>query len=155
MNTRNLLIASVIGGLVTAFLAYVPIISFLNCLLCLPFWAGPILGTWYYKRETGMMPMNHALTVGAVSGVIAGVIGFIVGLLFTNQAALAQQLNQILPPGSVPPELAAGGASVLSGLLGILFAVIFGVIGGAIGGAIFKDKVPPVVPPAPPAPPVA
>jgi hypothetical protein len=148
MNTKNLIIASVIGGLVTAFLAYVPIISLLNCVLCLPFWAGPILGTWYYKRETGTMPMNHALTVGAVSGVIAGVIGLIVSILFTDTAALAQQLNQILPEGSLPPELAAGGASVLSGLLGIVFAIIFGAIGGAIGGAIFKDK--PTTPMTPP-----
>jgi len=148
MNTKNLLIASIIGGLVTAFFAYVPIISFLNCLLCLPFWAGPILGTWYYKRETGVMPMNHALTVGGVSGLIAGIIGFIVSLLFTNTADLTQQLNQALPPGSIPPELAAGGASILGGLLGLLFAVIFGVIGGAIGGAIFKDK--PTTPMTPP-----
>jgi len=148
MNTKNLLIASIIGGLVTAFLAYVPIISLLNCVICLPFWAGPILGTWYYKRETGTMPMNHAMTVGAASGVIAGVIGFIASMLFTNTAALAQQLNQVLPEGSVPPELAAGGASVLSGLIGLLIAVIFGVIGGLIGGAIFKDK--PTTPTAPP-----
>lgn len=148
MNTKNLLIASIIGALVTAFLAYVPILNLLTCVLCLPFWAGPILGTWYYKRETGTLPMNHALTIGAVSGVMAGVIGFIVSLLFTNTAAMMQQLNQALPPGSIPPELAAGGASILGGLLGLLFAVIFGVIGGAIGGAIFKDK--PTTPMTPP-----
>lgn len=148
MNTKNLVIASVIGGLVTAFLAYVPLISLLNCLLCLPFWAGPILGTWYYKRETGTMSMNNALTVGAMSGALAGVIGFVVSMLFTNTAALTQQLQQVLPPGSVPPELAAGGASILTGLLGILFAIIFGVIGGLIGGSIFKDK--PTTPTTPP-----
>jgi hypothetical protein len=149
MNTRNLLIASLIGAVVTVALTSIPFVNVLVCVLCLPLWGGPLLAAWYYKRETGVMTMNNALSVGALTGLIAGILAVIVGLM-VGASGMTQQLTQYLPEGSVPPEaLAAAAPSVLGSLLGILFYIFFGVIGGLIGGAIFKEKT------TPPAPPVA
>jgi hypothetical protein len=149
MNTKNLLIASAIGAVVTTALANIPIISLLNCLVCLPFWGGPLLATWIYKNQTGTMTMNHAIGVGTVSGLFAGVLGFILNLVVgpATSAAFASQLQQYMPAGSVPPEMFSAGTSVLFLLVGVVITILFGVIGGLIGGAIFKDK-PAATPPS-------
>ncbi len=153
MNTKNLLIASAIGAVVTTALANIPIISLLNCVVCLPFWGGPLLATWIYKNQNGTMPMNHAIGVGTVSGVLAAILGFILNLVMgPASAAMVNQLQQYLPSGSVPIDAANTGTPILFLLIGVVFTIVFGVIGGLIGGSIFKDKV---APPTPPAPPVA
>src|SRR5512146_2594178 len=127
MNTKNLLIASAIGAVVTTALANIPVISLLNCVVCLPFWGGPLLATWYYKRQTGTMPMNHAVGVGTVSGVFASVLGVIWNLVMgPASAAMVNQLQQYLPSGSVPIDVNAG-TPVLFLLVGVLFTIFFGV----------------------------
>ncbi len=53
MNTKNLLIAALVGGLVTEFLTNVPILNLLGCVLCVSFWIGPLLAVWLYRRLQG------------------------------------------------------------------------------------------------------
>lgn len=151
MNTRNLVVASLIGAVVTTALTSIPFVNLLICVVCLPLWGGPLLATWYYKRETGVMPMNHALAVGTVTGLLAGIFGAIVGLIIgpAASAAMLDLARQIAPPGTVIPTASDAGMTVLGMLGGVVFSTIFGLIGGAIGGAVFKDKS------LPPAPPVA
>src|SRR5512141_2798136 len=104
MNTKNLLIASAIGAVVTTVLAIIPLLS---CVVCIPFWGGPLLATWIYKRQNGTLPMNHAIGVGTVTGVFAGVFGFIFNLVAGPAASAAiSQLQQFIPAGSMPIDAA-------------------------------------------------
>ncbi len=142
MNTKNLLIASAIGAVVTAALATIPGVNFLICVVCLPFWGGPLLAAWIYKNQSGTMTMNQAIGVGALTGFFAGVLAGIISLTLgpAASAAMLKMLQQYAPAGSVPPTALSGGVSFLSLLGGVAIDTIFGVIGGLIGGAIFKDK---------------
>ena len=151
MNTKNLLIASAIGAVVTAALATIPGVNLLVCVVCLPFWGGPLLAAWIYKRQNGTMTMNQAIGVGALTGLFAGVLAFIINLAVgpAASAALVNLLKQYMPAGSAPlVPVSTGSASVLSLLVGVLVDVVFGVIGGLIGGALFKDKPAATPPPS-------
>lgn len=149
MNTKNLLIASGIGALVTTIVVSIPVVNFLICLVCLPLWGGPLLATWIYKRQNGMMPMNHALAVGVAAGVFAAVLSFLVSLALgpVTSAALLTLLEQYMPSGSAPIGPVNTTPTVGSLVFGVLVNAVFGLIGGLIGGSLFKDKA---VPPAPP-----
>lgn len=146
MNTKNLLIASLIGAAVTTIFANVPILNLVNCLVCLPFWGGPLLAAWFYKRQTGTMSMGQAVGVGTLAGLFAGLLGGLLSLVgMAGASGLENQLNQLnqyFPEGSVPPELFTGGAAFVFTLMGVLTNIVFGLIGGLLGGAFFKDKEP-------------
>jgi hypothetical protein len=152
MNTKNLLIASAVGALVTTAVVSIPFVNFLVCLVCLPLWGGPLLATWIYKRQNGTMPMNHAIAVGVVAGVFAAILSYLVGLVAgpATSAALMNLVQQYLPAGSAPIGPVNATPTLGSLALGIVLDAIFGLIGGLIGGSLFKDKVMPPVPPAPP-----
>ena len=144
MNTKNLWIAALIGAVVTTFFANFPVINFLNCLVCLPFWGGPLLAVWFYKRQSGTMNMNQAIYVGLLAGFLAGVFGFLFSLIgMAGAAGLMNQLNQYLPPEEVP-VLFTGATALMFTLMGVITNIIFGLIGGMVGGAIWQDKVPAV-----------
>ncbi len=142
MNTKNLLIASAIGALVTTVIVSIPVVNFLVCLVCLPLWGGPLLATWIYKRQNGTMPMNHAIAVGVVAGVFAAVLSFVVGLAVgpATSAALLNLLQQYLPAGSAPISPVSASPTVGSLVIGVLVDAVFGLIGGLIGGSVFKEK---------------
>ena len=65
MNTKNLLIAALVGGIVTEILTNVPIVNLLTCVLCVSFWIGPLLSVWLYRRMQGEVTMNQALLASA------------------------------------------------------------------------------------------
>jgi hypothetical protein len=144
MNNRNLLIAALIGAVVTTAFANIPIVNLLNCVVCAPFWGGPLLAAWFYKRQTGNMTMGQAVGVGALAGLFAGVLGFLLSFVgMAGASGLASQLNRFAPPGSLPPEMQSGLAGPMAlafNLAGVLTNIVFGVIGGLVGGALFKDK---------------
>ena len=79
MNTKNLIIASLIGGLISIILSNVPIINLVNCLLCAGFWLGPLFAVWFYKRQTGTVTLGQGAAIGALAGVWAGVFGLYPG----------------------------------------------------------------------------
>jgi hypothetical protein len=146
MNTKALLLASLAGGLASTFLSNVPIINFVNCLLCAGFWAGPLLAVWLYKRQEGTVTMGQAIGIGTLAGVWAGLFGFTLSLVgLAGVQALAQSYSRFLPSDS---SIDLGGAvtKIIFNVIGIGFNILFGLIGGLLGGAIFKPKA------APPAP---
>ena len=144
MNTKNLWIAALIGAVVTTFFANFPVINFINCLVCLPFWGGPLLAVWFYKRQSGTMTMNQAIYVGLLTGFLAGALGFLFSLIgMAGSAGLVNLLNQYMPPDQIPVWL-TGGTALLFTLTGVITNIVFGLIGGLIGGAIWQDKVPAV-----------
>ena len=147
MNTKNLLIASLVGGVVSTVLSNVPVLNLVNCLLCAGFWAGPLLAVWIYRRQSGTMTLGQAVAIGTVAGVWAGLFGFV--LSFAGQAgteALLQSYSQFIPADAGFDLPTAGALSVLANLVGVGFNVFFGAIGGLVGGAIFKTSsaAPPV-----------
>jgi hypothetical protein len=137
MNTRHLLIASVIGALVTTTFSNAPFLNQLNCLIFLPFWIGPLLAAWFYKYQTGRITPEDGITVGTVTGLFAGFLGF---LWVAGGLGLAAQIREYSPSGLMPADLWVGSAPTLFTLAGVLIHAIFGAIGGAIAGVIFSRK---------------
>jgi len=151
MNTKNLLIASLVGGIATAVLSNVPIVNLLNCVVCAGFWLGPLFAVWLYRRQTGTVTLGQGVGIGTLAGVWAGIFGFLLSLVgLAGAAALAHTYSQFLPAdaGGFDP-VAAGAVSVLFNLAGVGVTILFGAIGGLIGGAIFQTRPAPTEPAAP------
>lgn len=141
MNTKNLLLASLMGGVATAILTNVPILNWVNCLLCAGFWAAPVLAVWIYRRQTGTLTLGQGVLVGTVAGIWAGFFGFVLSRFGAAGAeALLQSYSQFLPSDSGFALPSATGLALVMDLLGVGFTIFMGVIGGLIGGAIFKTS---------------
>ena len=148
MNTKELLIAGLLGAIITLLLTNIPFVSLINCLLCVGFWVGPLFAVWFYKRRTGSVSVSEGIWVGVIAGAIAGVIGLLLSFVGAAGASgIVNQLNMLLPADG---QIDMGGAEGAIGgtiftLLGIFIDIFFGVIGGLIGVAIFKNKSQPQV----------
>ena len=143
MNTKEILIAGLLGAVITLLLTNIPFVSLINCLLCAGFWVGPLFGAWFYKRRTGSVNITAGIWVGVVAGAIAGVIGLVLSFFGAAGASgIINQINMLLP---AQDQISMGGAEgVIEGtiftVLGIFVDIFFGVIGGLLGAAIFKGK---------------
>jgi hypothetical protein len=145
MNTKNLLIAALVGGLTTVVLTNVPILNLLTCVICISFWIGPLLAVWLYRRLEGQVTFNQGLGIGTLAGVIAGLIGFL--LSFFNLAGVGDVVETLRSmPGIQEQDLQqmqalfSGPMLILFNLVGAIITAFFGVVGGLIGGAIFRSK---------------
>jgi len=81
MDTKNLLVNSLIGAAAIILLTNIPFVSFVNCLACVGFWGGAVLAVWLYKRAAGSITLGQAVLVGVLAGVFAGIIGFLLSFL--------------------------------------------------------------------------
>jgi hypothetical protein len=139
MNIKNLIIASLIGGVVSLIAVNVPFLNLVNCLLCIGFWGSAVLAVWIYQRMTGSVTLGQAVVIGMATGLWAGVIGF--GLSFiglAGGAALANSFKMVAPAEAKIdiPE----GSGVIFNLCGVGVDIAFGAIGGLIGGALFRPR---------------
>jgi hypothetical protein len=142
MNTKNLIISSLIGGIVIAALANIPVISLINCLLCMGYWVGSILAVWLYKKFEGTLTLGQGVAVGALAGLWSGLINFILGLISAaGIATVITAVNQILPPDTLDlqPDF-VGRLAILFNLVGVILNIVLGTLGGLIGGAIFQTR---------------
>lgn len=142
MNIKNLFISSLIGGIVIAAVANIPVLNFINCLLCIGYWAGAILAVWLYKRFEGTLTLGQGVAVGALAGVWSGIINLIVGLITTAGIATAfTAFEQVLPQDTLnlSSDFLASMA-ILVYIFGIILNIFLGTLGGLIGGAIFQTK---------------
>ena len=142
MNIKNLIISSLIGGIVIAAVANIPVLNFINCLLCIGYWAGAILAVWLYKRFEGTLTLGQGVAVGALAGVWSGIINLIVGLITTAGIATAfTAFEQVLPADTLnlSSDFLASMA-ILVYIFGIILNIFLGTLGGLIGGAIFQTK---------------
>ena len=148
MNTKNLLISSLVGGVISIILSNVPILNLVNCLLCAGFWAGPLFAVWLYKRQSGTVTVGQGAGIGALAGIWAGVFGLILAIFnFAGFGALIQSYAQFMPKdANIDPSM-FGAMGWLFNFVGVGFDIVVGTIGGLVGGAIFKTKT--SVPPAP------
>jgi hypothetical protein len=147
VKTRNLLLASLIGGAVSLILTNVPVINLVNCLLCAGFWAGPLFAVWIYKRQTGSVTLGQGVAIGALAGVWSGVIGLLLSLVnLAGIQAVMDSLAVLAPEGTDLGESLGTVESTLLNLGGVAFEIGIGAVGGLIGGALFRTKTAP--PPA-------
>jgi hypothetical protein len=143
MNTKNILLAGLVGAVITLVLTNVPFINLVNCLICAGFWVGPLFATWLYKRLSGSLSTKEGIWVGVAAGAIAGLIGFL--LSFVGAAGIAGVVNQLNAFMPVEDQIDMSGMeggifNVVGTLFGVGFDIIVGAIAGYIGALLFKDK---------------
>ncbi len=139
MNAKNLVIASLIGAVLTVFFSTVPILSCTNCLLCAPYWASAIFAVWIYRRLTGTLTLGQGVLIGLVAGMLAGLVGFVLNIIgLANSTEVLKSVQSYIPSDAnidIPMKTSVNFSC------GIGFEFIFSVIGGLIGGALFRtDK---------------
>jgi hypothetical protein len=143
MNTKHLLTASLVGGLISLALVNTPFVNLINLLICAGFWIGPIVAVWLYRRTAGTVTMGQAITVGLLTGVWHGVFGLLLSPL--GLAGAGSLLNEVRPFMSAQdlPDLEkslSGAGGLIFNPAGVAVDIVFGLIGGLIGGAIFHAR---------------
>jgi hypothetical protein len=139
MNTKNLLAASLAGGLISLVLVNTRFVNLINLLLCAGYWMGPIAAVWLYRRLEGTLTLKQAMLVGMLAGAWHALMG--VALSPLGLAGAGGVLNALRPLVSAQdlPDLEAaltGAGGMLFNLIGMAFDFAFGLLGGLIGGAI-------------------
>jgi hypothetical protein len=142
MNIKNFIISSLIGGIVIAAIANIPVINLINCLLCIGYWAGSILAVWLYKRFQGSLTLGQGVAVGALAGVWSGLINFIVGLIsVAGIATVITAVEQVLLAETFNLQGDfVGRMALLINIVGVFLNIFLGTLGGLIGGAILQTK---------------
>ena len=141
MNTKHLLTASLVGGLISILLVNTPFVNLINLLICAGFWIGPIVAVWLYRRLDGRLTFREAVIAGLLAGAWHGVFGLALSPL--GLAGAGGLLNAMRPLVSAQDlldmETALTGVSgILFNLVGVAIDVVFGFLGGLIGAAIFR-----------------
>jgi hypothetical protein len=139
MNSKSFWIASISGAAMSLLVSNLPIIGFVNCLVCGGFWGSTIFAVWLYQRMGNMLSVRRGATLGAVSGLIAGVLGFVLGFVgLAGAQGFLNSAQQFLPADATKGmnDIPAWGAYIFN-FLGVLFNIGFGALGGWIGAVIF------------------
>ncbi len=140
MNTRVLLIASVLGGLASTVLVNTPVLNLANCLLCAGFWLGPLLAVWIYRRQTGTVSLGQGVALGTAAGAWHGLLGLLLSFVgLAGGQALADTYARWLPAETGAEAALAGVEALVFNLIGVLFCIAMGVVGGLIGGMLFRE----------------
>lgn len=143
MNTKHLLIDSLIGAVVITLLANIPFVNLVNCLVCVGFWGGATLAVWLYRRASGPVTLGQAIAIGSLTGLFAGLIGFAFSFLGVSGAQGLLNTYGRLFAADANPDLESaltGNWVILFNLGGALINVLFGAVGGLIGGLILRQK---------------
>ncbi len=143
MNTKQLLTASLIGGLISTLLVNAPIVSWINLLICAGFWIGPIVAVWLYQRQAGSVTLSQAIAIGMLAGAWHALFGVLLSPLgLAGAGGLLREVQPLLSADDQGDALKAltGVNGVVFNLVGMMFDIIFGFIGGLIGGAIFWQR---------------
>jgi hypothetical protein len=142
MNSRNLWIACLSGAALTTLVSNLPIIGFVNCLLCAGFWGSAIFAVWLYRRLSGTPTVRQSAGIGALTGLLAGLLGFL--LSFAGLAGAQGFMNTfsrfMSPEDLKGMEAIPAWGGIAFNLIGVLFNLLFGTLGGLIGGAIFNAR---------------
>ena len=143
MNTKNLLIASLTGGLVSLLLANTPFVNLINLLICAGFWIGPIVAVWLYRHLGGAVTLREALLTGVLAGAWHALFGLLLSPLgLAGAGGVLQDLRPFMSAQDLSDleTTLTGVGGLLFNLVGMLVDIVFGVIGGLIGGAIFGAR---------------
>ena len=150
MNTRSFLLSAVIAGGLMGLFANLPLLNFVNCLLCLWIWLGGILAVFLYRRFAAGNPdltVAQGAGLGALSGFIATFIG---AAVFLVTGALSMPLIESMArglqvEGDLPFQTGGGfggifAAAMFFTALNVVLYPIFGAVGGMIGTGLFWKK---------------
>jgi hypothetical protein len=143
MNTKHLLTASLVGGLISAILVNTPFVNLINLLLCAGFWIGPIVAVWLYRRLDGSLTLREAIIAGVLAGAWHGLFGLLLSPLGLGGAGgLLNELRPFMSAQDLPDlETALTGlGGMMFNLVGVLIDIVFGLVGGLIGGAVFGSR---------------
>src|SRR5512133_1392391 len=140
MNTKNLVIASLAGGLISLVLVNTPFVNLINMLVCAGFWVGPIFAVWLYRRLGGTLTFRDAVLTGVLAGAWHGLFGLALSPL--GLAGAGGLLNDVRPfmSGQDWANLETsltGIGGMMFNLFGVVVDIVFGLVGGSIGGALF------------------
>ena len=149
MNTRSLILSTLIAGLVMALLSNIPVINFANCLLCMWVWLSGILAVFLYRRFEAAHPSltnGQGAALGALAGVFGALIGAVVGAFFgmifgaSMASAISLLQSQAGLQESMGPylDMLRGGAgfTLFGTLCNLVLYAAFGAIGGLIATAL-------------------
>ncbi len=143
MNTKNLLVASLVGGLISLILVNTPFVNLINLLLCAGFWIGPLIAVWLYRRLDGVVTMKQAIAVGTLAALWHGVLGLALSPLgLAGAGSLLNEARSFTSAQDLPALEATltGMGAIMFNFLGVVFDVFFGLLGGLLGGAIFGAR---------------
>ena len=143
MNTKNLLIASLAGGLISIVLVNTPFVNLINLLLCAGFWIGPIFAVWLYRRLGGALMLREAVITGLLAAAWHALFGLLLSPLgLAGAGGVLNELRPLVSAQDLPDLVAAltGLGGLLFNLVAVSFALTFGLMGGLIGGALFGAR---------------
>ncbi len=92
MNSKSMLIAAGIGGVIMLVLTKIPLISCLNCLFCVSYWGSGILTVWFYRQMEKANPgldVGQGIILGLLAGVAGAILASFVGAIFSGAGALS------------------------------------------------------------------
>jgi hypothetical protein len=169
MNTKSMLLAGGLAGIVMGVLAAIPLVGILSSCCCLwaGLWGSGILAVLIYRLSNKTQP-NLTIGQGVLLGLIAGAVGALLVSILSgistlvfgsmSNAAFMDYLNQI--PGAadsldassrqmIDQFAATSGSILFKTICDFVIFPLFGMIGGLIGTAlIWKNNPPAVQPPA-------
>ena len=163
MNTRALLLSGLIAGVLMALFSELPLISILNCCLCLWIWAGGIFAVFLYRRfdnTVGPTTLTQGVLVGLVAGLVSAVLGTILAAII-GPGSWREIIQLFTATQGTEADLGAFGDTLSSPVFFFFFELItnlvfysfFGVVGGMLGTLIFKGgQSSPITPSTPSSP---
>ena len=156
MNSKSMLIAAGVGGLIMLVLTKIPLISLcLNCLFCVSYWGSGILTVWLYRqleKENPGLDIGQGIILGLLAGVAGAILASLVGAIFSGAGVLSALDSIRNVPGfstrfpalsdSMLHSATSFGGGLFGGLIcNLVLYPVFGAIGGAIAaGLIWKKK---------------
>jgi hypothetical protein len=151
-RTKAALIGGVAGGLLSAIVSVIPLVSCCCCLLSI---GGGILAVFLYTKDTkATMTPGDGAAFGAVAGGGAAAIYFVINFalnLIIGTAAMAAQMEQMQRAGVSIPSFFGGMLGIaLFSLIGAVGVFVLTLLGGVIGSALFGKGAGTAPPPPPP-----
>jgi hypothetical protein len=158
MNTKNMLLAVGLAGLVMGFVSGIPVLNWINCLLCVGLWGSGIIAVGLYRMMEKTNPglsIGQGALVGALAGLVGAVVGTtistVIGFIFGGASMLSQLEMMRNVPGmsdyvsQMSPSLVSNTAGSIGRFFfslicsGILYP-IFGALGGLLATGVFWKK---------------
>lgn len=149
MNTTSFIKSAFLAGLAIGLLGNLPVLNFVNCLLCLWVWVGGLLAVLLYRRSEraapGLTPGQGA-GLGALAGLFGTLVGVVVYAMFSFiTMPMMDSLARFLEvEGDLPFQQGGlqgvGVTSLFFCMVNIVLYPLFGALSGLISASYFQRK---------------